>query len=92
VAVTAAEALFWINLPAVLGCNLVIPYKLATLEDNQLSMPTMTATWLMPALPALVSGNSAAVVARVSPHQSQALLVVGERTAVTAGVGGWGRG
>jgi tellurite resistance protein TehA-like permease len=77
-AVTAAEALFWINLPAVLGCNLVVPYKLATLQANQLNMPTMTATWLMPALPALVGANSAAVVARVSPAQGQALIVVGE--------------
>jgi hypothetical protein len=77
-AVTAAEALFWLNLPAVLAFTLVAPYKLATLQSNQLTLPTMTATWLMPALPALVAANSAAVVARVSLHQAPALIVVGE--------------
>ena len=63
-AVAAAEVFFWANLPAVLGCVLIVPlYMVATAAGQKQGIEKFTAIWLMPVIPACVAANTAGVVA-----------------------------
>lgn len=64
-AAQAAEVLFWINLPGVCLCIVLIPFSMFTVHDH--APGSMTALWLLPVVPACVAANTAGIVARVVP-------------------------
>jgi hypothetical protein len=70
-----AHALFWVNLPAVLLCIVLIPFSMFTADESEHAMHTMTAVWLLPVVPACVAANSAGVVSAALPDVPVAVAV-----------------
>jgi hypothetical protein len=59
-----AQALFWINLPSVCICIVLIPFSMFTIHDYGPQLTSMTAVWLLPVVPACVAANTAGIVAQ----------------------------
>eukprot|EP00878_Enallax_costatus_P030744 GHUV01033526.1.p2 GENE.GHUV01033526.1~~GHUV01033526.1.p2 ORF type:complete len:280 (+),score=28.77 GHUV01033526.1:208-1047(+) len=71
---TAAHVMFWINLPAVLGCILLVPLSMFTVHRHGLH--SMSAVWLLPVVPACVAANTAGVVAEKLSNPGHAVAVI----------------
>lgn len=69
----AAHAMFWVNLPGVLGCILLVPLFMFTRHEHGLH--TMSALWLLPVVPACVAANTAGVLASKMADSGHALVV-----------------
>ncbi|KAF8066190.1 methyltransferase [Scenedesmus sp. PABB004] len=67
-ATTAAHVLFWVNLPCVLLCILLMPLTMFIIHTHE--SHTMSAAWLLPVVPAVVAANSAGVIASALPPEA----------------------
>lgn len=72
----AAQALFWINLPSVCICIVLIPFSMFTIHEYGPQLSSMTAVWLLPVVPACVAANTAGVVAQKVPNESVAIPIM----------------
>lgn len=66
VTVDIAAALFWVNLPAVWLCIVLIPFSMFTVHDH--GMHSMTSVWLLPVVPATMAAHTAGLMAQNAPE------------------------
>jgi tellurite resistance protein TehA-like permease len=66
VTVDVAAALFWVNLPAVVLCIVLIPFSMFAVHDH--GMQSMTAVWLVPVVPATMAAHTAGLMAQNVPE------------------------
>jgi tellurite resistance protein TehA-like permease len=73
-ATDVAHAMFWVNLPAVLGCILLTPMSMFIMHDH--GFHSMSAIWLLPVVPACVAASSAGAVALNMANPNDALVII----------------
>jgi C4-dicarboxylate transporter/malic acid transport protein len=74
-AVWTAHGLWWLDVTMSVGCGLVVPFLMFTLQDH--SVEKMTAVWLLPIVAAEVAAVSGALlVPHLSPSEAFLVLIL----------------
>ncbi len=76
-AVAIAEALWWLDMAMAIGCGVIIPFLMFTLQNH--SMEKMTAVWLLPVVAAEVTAASAGLLVPhlLDPVAAMRMLILG---------------
>ena len=74
-AVWMAHGLWWLDVTMSVGCGLVVPFLMFTVQEH--SMEKMTAAWLLPIVAAEVAAVSGALlVPHLSPSEAVSVLIL----------------
>jgi C4-dicarboxylate transporter/malic acid transport protein len=74
-ALWVAHELWWLDVTMAVGCGLVVPFLMFTLQDH--SVEKMTAVWLLPIVAAEVAAVSGAVlIPHLPPSEALSVLIL----------------
>lgn len=76
-AVAIAEVLWWLDMAMAIGCGVIIPFLMFTLQNH--SIEKMTAVWLLPVVAAEVTAASAGLLVPhlLDPVAAMRMLILG---------------